>query len=134
MSSFDFILSILKMLTALALVLGLMVAVVYFLKKFMGGAAGGAEDAEHIKILSTRHVDPKNRIVLLDVLGNVFVVGISPGSISLLTEVVDEKSLERLKGFRGGAGTQPAFMDHFTLYKRKLRALSFVGKDASGHE
>jgi flagellar protein FliO/FliZ len=129
MSSWEFILSILKMLSALALVLGLMVVAMYFLKKFMNRTGGGIETDEFVKIISTRYLGPKNSIVILDVLGHVIVVGISSQQISMLTEIDDRESLDRLKTMRGRRMQSPALMDQLTLYKRKLKALSFMGKN-----
>ncbi len=129
MSSWEFILSMLKMLSALALVLGLMVVAMYFLKKFMNRTGGSVETDEFVKIISTRYLGPKNSIVILDVLDHVIVVGISNQQISLLTEIDDRESLDRLKTMRGRRVQSPALMDQLTLYKRKLKALSFMGKN-----
>ena len=129
MSSWEFILSILKMLSALALVLGLMVVAMYFLKKFMNRTGGSIETDEFVKIISTRYLGPKNSIVILDILGRVIVVGISNQQISMLTEIDDRESLDRLKTMRGRRAQSPALMDQLTLYKRKLKALSFMGKN-----
>jgi flagellar protein FliO/FliZ len=129
MSSWEFILSILKMLSALALVLGLMVVAMYFLRKFMNKTGGGVETDELVKIVSTRYLGPKSSIVILDVLGRVVVVGVTNQQISLLTEIDDRESLDRLKTLRGRRAQSPALMDQLTLYKRKLKALSFMGRD-----
>jgi flagellar protein FliO/FliZ len=129
MSSWEFILSILKMLSALALVLGLMVVAMFFLRKFMSKTGGGVESDELVKIVSTRYLGPKSSIVILDVLGRVVVVGVTNQQISLLTEIDDRESLDRLKTLRGRRSQSPALMDQLTLYKRKLKALSFMGRD-----
>jgi flagellar protein FliO/FliZ len=129
MSSWEFILSILKMLSALALVLGLMVVAMFFLRKFMSKTGGGVESDELVKIVSTRYLGPKSSIVILDVLGRVVVVGVTNQQISLLTEIDDRESLDRLKTLRGRRSQSPALKDQLTLYKRKLKALSFMGRD-----
>ncbi|HPC73941.1 MAG TPA: flagellar biosynthetic protein FliO [Syntrophales bacterium] len=129
MSSWEFILSILKMLSALALVLGLMVVAMYFLRRFMSKTGGGVENDEFVKIVSTRYLGPKNSIVILDVLDRVIVVGVTNQQIALLAEIDDRESLDRLKTLRGRRGRSPALMDQLTLYKRKLKALSFMGRD-----
>lgn len=129
MSSWEFILSILKMLSALALVLGLMVAALYVLRKFMNTTGGAVEGDEFVKIVSTRYLGPKSSIVILDVLGRVIVVGVTNQQIALLTEIEDRESLDRLKTIRGRRAPSPALLDQLTLYKRKLKALSFMGRD-----
>jgi flagellar protein FliO/FliZ len=129
MSFWDFLSSIIKMLSALALVLGMMVFAVYGMKKFMNKTGPVGNNGEHIKILSTKYLGPKGSIMLLDVLGQVIVVGVTASSISLLTGITDEKSLEKLQHLRDGRQTMPAFMDHLTLYKRKLKTMSIIGHD-----
>jgi flagellar protein FliO/FliZ len=127
MSTFDFIASLLKMVSALAVVLGIMLAGLWFVRKLMKKTGTGVDDGHAIRILSTRYLGPKSSIMLVDVLGSVIVVGVTAGQISMLTTITDEDSLERLKSPRTGGQESQAFLDQITLYKRKLKTLSLVG-------
>ena len=127
MSTFDFIASLLKMVSALAVVLGIMLAVLWVVRKLMKKAGKDVDEGHAIRILSTRYLGPKSSIMLVDVLGSVIVVGVTGSQISMLTTITDEDSLERLKSSRAGERESQAFLDQITLYKRKLKTLSLVG-------
>ncbi len=90
MSTFDFIASLLKMLSALAVVLGIMLAGLWAVRKFMNKTGTGVDDGQMIRVLSTRYLGPKSSIMLVDVLGNVIVVGVTGSQISMLTTITDE--------------------------------------------
>jgi flagellar biogenesis protein FliO len=47
--------------------------------------------------------------MLIDVLGNIMVIGVSSSKISLLTEIVDSESLEQLKDIQGQEGKSVPF-------------------------
>jgi flagellar protein FliO/FliZ len=127
MSTFEFLASILKMISALAVVLGVMLAGLWAARKFMNKTGAGVDDGQMIRVLSTRYLGPKSSILLLDVLGNVIVVGVSGTQITMLTTITDEESLERLRAPRSGDSSSQPFLDQITLYKRKLKTLSIVG-------
>ena len=127
MSTFEFLASLLKMISALAVVLGVMLACLWAARKFMNNKGTGVDDGQMIRVLSTRYLGPKSSILLLDVLGNVIVVGVTGTQISMLTTITDEESLERLRAPRSGDSSSQPFLDQITLYKRKLKTLSMVG-------
>ncbi len=127
MSTFEFLASLLKMISALAVVLGVMFAGLWAARKFMNNKGASVDDGQMIRVLSTRYLGPKSSILLLDVLGNVIVVGVSGTQITMLTTITDEESLERLRAPRSGDSSSQPFLDQITLYKRKLKTLSLVG-------
>jgi flagellar biogenesis protein FliO len=47
--------------------------------------------------------------MLIDVLGNIMVIGVSSSKISLLTEIVDSESLEQLKEVQEQKGKSVPF-------------------------
>ena len=127
MSTFDFFASLLKMFSALAVVLGIMLAGLWVVRKLMKKTGTGVDDGHAIRILSTRYLGPKSSIMLVDVLGSVIVVGVTGSQISMLTTITDEDSLDRLKSNRDEGRDSQALLDQITLYKRKLKTLSLVG-------
>ena len=78
----------LKTTAMLFLVLGLLVLVLYIMKRFLFLRRGPRGDML-IKVLSSLHLSPKERIEVIEVLGEKIVVGITPGNISLLTKLSD---------------------------------------------
>jgi len=131
MGTFDFIASLVKMISALAVVLGVMLAGLWAVRKFMKKTGTGVDDEQNIRVLSTRYLGPKSSIMLLDVLGSVIVVGVTGSQISMLTTITDEESLERLRSTRAGERDSQPFLDQITLYKRKLKTLSLASSRLS---
>ncbi|OGW28121.1 MAG: flagellar biosynthetic protein FliO [Nitrospinae bacterium RIFCSPLOWO2_12_FULL_47_7] len=87
-----------KMLYTLALVLALMFFIFYIFKKVVlkNSALGGNDRL--VKVLSTGYLGPKKTVALVDVAGEVLVLGISDGNISLLTQIHDEERIDRIRG------------------------------------
>jgi flagellar biosynthetic protein FliO len=108
------------MVSALAVVLGIMIAAVYFLKKFIKGGGTGIDDGKFIKIISTRYIGPKCSIMLMDVLSNIIVVGIANNQITMLTTISDPKSLEHLKEVEREKKGPVSVFDNMALYRNKL--------------
>jgi flagellar biosynthetic protein FliO len=116
----DFFSSLIKMVSALAVVLGIMIAAMYFVKKFVKGAGTGVDDSKFIKIISTRYIGPKCSIMLMDVLNNIIVVGIANNQITMLTTISDPKSLEHLKDFEREKKGPASVLDNLASYRHKL--------------
>ncbi|HBH87652.1 MAG TPA: flagellar biosynthetic protein FliO [Syntrophaceae bacterium] len=120
MGGVDFFSSLVTMVSALAVVLGIMIAAVYFLKKFIKGGGTGIDDGKFIKIISTRYIGPKCSIMLMDVLSNIIVVGIANNQITMLTTISDPKSLEHLKEVEREKKGPVSVFDNLALYRNKL--------------
>lgn len=103
--------SLLKIISALAVTLGVMIMVAYLFKKLVKKGGGAINGKELIKILSAKYLGPKSSIMLIDVLGNIMLVGVSSSKISLLTEIVDSESLEQLKAIQGKEDKSGSFSD-----------------------
>lgn len=75
-----------KTAAMLFLVLGFLLLVLYLMKKFLLFKRGPHGDA-FIKILSSFHLSPKERIEVIEISGERIVVGVTPGNISFLTKL-----------------------------------------------
>lgn len=86
-----------KMFSSLALVLGVMFLVFYVFKKFVlkNGLMGG--NTQTIKVLGTGVIGPRKSVSLVEVAGEILVLGISNDNISLLSKVEDEEKIEEIK-------------------------------------
>ena len=76
----------------LLLVLGFLVFVLYFMKRFL---IKGRDSNVFIKVVSSLHLSPKERIEVIDVSGERIVLGITPGSINFLTKIGPSKDKEK---------------------------------------
>lgn len=84
------------MLFALAVVLGLMIASAYLLKRIISHTPAGIDNGNAINILMTRYLGPKHSIMMIEVLGQMLVVGVSSGQMTLLTQITDPVLIERM--------------------------------------
>ncbi len=110
--------AILKIFSALAVTVGVMIAIAYLFKKMM--RQGGPEGhGELIRVLSSRYMGPKSSIMLVDVLGHIMVIGNSGGTFSMLKEIMDPEALERLNDTAGDRCSSRSFSDHLKDYLKK---------------
>lgn len=134
MGTVDFVSSLVKMISALAVVLGIMIAVMYFFKKFIKGSGTSIDDGKFIKIISTRYIGPKCSIMLMDVLNSIIVVGIANNQITMLTTISDSKSLEKLNDLDREKRNPISLLDNLTSYRSKLLAAGQSRKRSREHE
>ena len=98
--------SSLKMISMLAVVLGIMFLLFFGFKKYVlkNTMFGGGEKL--VNVLGSGFLGPKKNIVLVEVAGEVLVLGMSQDNISLLTNITDPEKIEEIKskGGKGGSG------------------------------
>ena len=70
----------------ISIVLGLLVLVLYVMKRFLG-LRRGADGNLFIRVLSSLPLSPKARIEVIEISGERIVLGITPGNISFLTKL-----------------------------------------------
>jgi flagellar protein FliO/FliZ len=85
------------MISALAVVLGLMIGAAWCLKKIGARTGMGIPDGQLIRVVSSSYIGPKNSIVIVDVLGELLVVGISGTRMTLLTSISDAGRIDRMR-------------------------------------
>jgi len=76
----------LKTIAMLFIVLGVLVLVIYIMKKFMSPKGKGKGDLI-IKVVSSLYLSPKERVEVIEISGERIVVGITPGNINFLTKL-----------------------------------------------
>jgi flagellar biosynthetic protein FliO len=101
MENISLLSSFLKMIFALAIVLGLLIGVMYFIKNFMQRSAPSADSQALINVLSSRYLGPKSSIILVEVMEQVIVVGISSQQMTPLAHIDDPIAVAKIKSQRG---------------------------------
>lgn len=98
------LLSVVKMLAALLLVLGVMFILYYIGKKLLGKRTSLVGRERLIKILANNYIGVKKQITLVEVAGEWLVLGVTPTQISLLTRI-ERKEPEKgsLSGYGSGS-------------------------------
>ena len=94
-----------KAIFSLAIVLGLLWLFLYGLKAFMRRTGrGSSQQHDTIKVLGVYPLDYKKSLTVIEVAGAVFVLGVTPTSINLVTKIEAGEAAEELK--RQGVSTQ----------------------------
>ena len=90
-----------KMISMFALVLGLMFLIFFGFKKYVlkNTAFGGGNKL--VNVLGTWFLGPKKNISLVEVAGEVLVLGVSQENITLLSSVTNEAKIEEIKNASG---------------------------------
>jgi flagellar biogenesis protein FliO len=123
MESSELFAASIKMISALALVLGAVVIVMYVLKKTVNRGGTTSRGADIIRVRAVRYLGGKNSIALVDVAGTMIVVGLSPQGMTTLAQIDDPGTLDSPTGERttekGGRGG--GFARHLAEYASRFR-------------
>ena len=90
----DLLEATLKTFAMLCVVLGLLILILYLIKRFFY-LRNSSSDEKLIKVIAASHLAPKARIALVEVMGKKLVIGVSQDSIRFLTNI--ESSEEQAK-------------------------------------
>ena len=130
MDSTAFLPSFLRMLFALAVVLGVLMGAMYFFKRILQQTTSGSNDISAINIIAARYLGPKSSIMLVEVLGKVIVIGLSNNQMSHLATISEPEALDKLK-YIEKHGKQDFFLaDYLKHSKIAQRIFDRFGKDA----
>ena len=104
METISFFPALLKMISALALVLGIMIGLAFLFRRFFQQTGVSMSDGAAIHILSVKYLGPKSSIMIVDILGQVVVIGVSHQHMSYITTINDEEALLRLRSLSNMPG------------------------------
>jgi flagellar protein FliO/FliZ len=104
----DLIPSALKMIAALATVLGSLFVIVYFARRYLR-SGGGVSPHRLVRVVASQAIGVKKTVTLVDVPGCVLVLGVTADRIQLLTRIDDPEVLEQVRVQSGTA--VPSFHD-----------------------
>jgi flagellar protein FliO/FliZ len=93
----------LKTFAMLCIVVAILILVLFLMKRFFY-LKNGSGHGQFIKILSSHHLSPKQRVALIDVVGEKIVIGITPDNITFLTKIEKSEALNRIESLET-AGT-----------------------------
>jgi flagellar protein FliO/FliZ len=116
------------MLAALAIVIALMILAMVFIKKFFFHSLPEMTTGAVINIVSTRHLNPKSSIMLIEVLGQVLLVGISGQQMSMLSTINDPVAIEKIKSIHFKEGLMNV-SDPLSRFKTLLQKIGGRRKD-----
>lgn len=129
MEPISFFPALLKMISALALVLGIMIGLAFLVRRFFQQTGMATPDGSTITILAVKYLGPKSSIMIVDILGEVVVIGVSNQQMSYLTTLDDEAALEKLRSLNRQRGRGIPAVDPLDRYKNLVRSLIRQKKD-----
>ena len=83
------------MFSALLLVLGILMACVYLMRR-LGNREGIAPSAKITKIMDRTPIGVKKNVTVIEVADRILVLGVTHDRISLLAQIEDQESVERI--------------------------------------
>jgi flagellar protein FliO/FliZ len=120
--------SFLKMLAALAVVLGLLVGAMYFFRRLLQQAPAGGYDTMAINVVAARYLGPKSSIMLIEVLGKFIVIGIANNQMSHLATITDPEALEQFKNSAPPEKKIPPLLEYCKNHKVVRDIVALVRK------
>ena len=120
----DMLATALKMVAALGVVLGGLFVVYYFTRRMTRSDGAGTRD-KLIRVLANKFIGVKKNICMVEVPGSILILGVTNDRITLLSEIDDEKILERI-AHAENTGLAPTFADHLNKLVSRVK----TGKDA----
>ncbi len=91
-TSSDIWFAFIKTGSMLFMVLALLILVFYLIKKFVA-AKGVKGNKDLIRVLSVHHLSVKEKLVLLNVLGDTILIGVTPTNISKISAIDKDNDL-----------------------------------------
>jgi flagellar protein FliO/FliZ len=82
-----------KTAAMLFIVLGILVLLLYVMKRFMS-PKGKYKGDLLIKTISSLYLSPKDRIEVIEILGERIVIGVTPGKINYLTKLHRDEAVD----------------------------------------
>jgi len=107
-----------QMLAALGIVLGGLLLVFYFMKRYLKRDGGGSS-GQLIKVIANQYIGVKKNSALIEVPGSILVLGVSNDKISMLTKIEDKEIIETIQQESSGIST--SFSDHLQRLTARLK-------------
>ncbi len=115
--------SVMKMVSALAVVIICIYAGIFLLKKLMGRKYTGGGKSDALEVLESSYIAPKKTVTLLRVGEKSVLVGVSENQMSVLTELDREETSEILSQCRVEQEEPATFKSVLTTASGKIREL-----------
>ena len=111
--------SLLKMIASLGIVLGGLLLTLWLVRRFVQSRSGRF-NGQLIRVLASSTVGLKKNIALVEVPGQVLVLGMTGDRINLLTKIEDPESIRRIHGDLSAKPAIP-FAEHLNFFSSKFK-------------
>lgn len=102
-----------KMISSLSIVLGLVLITAWAGKKYFGKFAPSGGSGQAVRVLASGPIGVKQRVMVVDVGGEVLILGVSDDNITMLSNVHDTETADRFRrmGMASAAPSQRRGLD-----------------------
>lgn len=110
---------VVSLLVTFALVIGL----AYFASRFLGQRMGGATLNNNGKVVSYISLGQNKGIYVIDVLGRIFILGVTEHSMTVLKEITDTIEIEKIRAeniFEGSSNQFDQVLQKQLVYLQQL--------------
>jgi flagellar protein FliO/FliZ len=98
-----------KTFSTLFILLAVILFGLYLVKRFWPKGAGLMGGDQWIKVITTSYLAPKKMISLVEVAGEILVLGHTDTQITMLSKVADQQTIHHLKSSQKGKGMGSPF-------------------------
>jgi flagellar protein FliO/FliZ len=116
----DMLTTALKMCAALGVVLGALFIVYYFTRRLSKVDRSGPK-GKLVHILANKFIGVKKNICVVEIPGSVLILGVTNDRISLLSQIDDEATLEKIR--RTEATAPLSFADQLNKFTARFKTL-----------
>jgi flagellar biosynthetic protein FliO len=117
-----------RMVSALAITLGILFLIFYLLRWYFSKKSGSLGSRGLIRVISTTYLGSKRSLLLADIAGEKLLLGLSPQAISLLAKIDSQEGLEKVAAAERGAQTETPFL----WYLERFMAKPFRKRETTG--
>jgi len=103
----EFFSSLVSMVIALTVIIASLYGVLYLYNRFFAGRLRRFAGSHSIRQVASFHIGPRQRIVVLDINGEIVACGVTPGQISYLTHLDGKGPIGMRGAVQGGGNPQP---------------------------
>ena len=116
--------SLIAYVFSLLIVFGVVLALAYFVSRFMGVKFGAPRLGNAAQILETVSLGPNRALYIVEIAGQVLLLGVTDHQINCLREITDEVEIARLRGKASGQSPAGAFSQVFEKQMLSLEEIS----------
>lgn len=109
----DLYLAAVKTFSILFIILAVILMIFYLIKRFWPKGSGFMGSNRWIRVIAATYIAPKKMVSLVEVAGEVIVLGLTSDHITMLTKVTNEQMIHHLKESQEKKTTGSPFYQQF---------------------
>jgi flagellar protein FliO/FliZ len=118
----DMLTTVLKMCAALGVVLGALFVVYYFTRR-LSKSDRSASQEKLVRVLTNKFIGVKKNICVVEIPGSILILGVTNDRITLLSEIDDEATLEKIRCSQAAEGAPLSFADQLNKFAARFKTI-----------